>query len=112
MKTDEGELYDADEDLYALAPQTGRAPVYPRLTDRRRTRLPVHRWCAHPTRADQTLLERCVGPVLDIGCGPGRLCRALLRQGVFALGIDVAPHAVAARRGESDAVTRTPVAWR
>ncbi|MFB6717812.1 class I SAM-dependent methyltransferase [Streptomyces sp. NPDC056237] len=95
MTTDEDELYDADEDLYALALEPGRAPVYLRLTDRRRTRLPVHRWCAQPTRADQTLLERCVGPVLDIGCGPGRLCRALLCQGVFALGIDVASHAVA-----------------
>lgn len=95
MTTEENQPPPGYEDPYALALQTGRAPVYLRLTDRRRTRLPVHRWCAQPTRADQTLLERCVGPVLDIGCGPGRLCRALLRQGVFALGIDVAPHAVA-----------------
>ncbi|MFE7398804.1 class I SAM-dependent methyltransferase [Streptomyces sp. NPDC057557] len=95
MTTEENQPPPGYEDPYALALQTGRAPVYLRLTDRRRTRLPVHRWCAQPTRADQTLLERCVGPVLDIGCGPGRMCTALLRQGVFALGIDVAPHAVA-----------------
>jgi SAM-dependent methyltransferase len=41
------------------------------------------------------------GPVLDIGCGPGRLVRALTERGVPALGIDVAPLALelAAERG-------------
>ncbi|GGU99811.1 methyltransferase type 11 [Streptomyces albospinus] len=95
MTTEENRPHSGHEDPYALALQSGRAPAYLRLADGRRTRLPVHRWCAQPTRADRTLMERCVGPVLDVGCGPGRLCRALLRQGVFALGIDVAPHAVA-----------------
>ncbi|MFE7216556.1 class I SAM-dependent methyltransferase [Streptomyces sp. NPDC057611] len=57
--------------------------------------MPVHRWYAHPTLADESVLNRCVGPVLDVGCGPGRLCRVLLRRGVFALGVDVAPRAVA-----------------
>jgi SAM-dependent methyltransferase len=41
------------------------------------------------------------GPVLDIGCGPGRLVRALTERGVPALGIDLAPLALdlAAQRG-------------
>jgi SAM-dependent methyltransferase len=41
------------------------------------------------------------GPVLDIGCGPGRLVEALAARGVPALGIDLAPLAVdlATRRG-------------
>ncbi|WP_405877934.1 class I SAM-dependent methyltransferase [Streptomyces sp. NBC_01136] len=34
-------------------------------------------------------------PALDVGCGPGRLRRAFLRQGIFAVGIDVTPRAVA-----------------
>ncbi|MEU1623880.1 methyltransferase domain-containing protein [Streptomyces sp. NPDC020096] len=84
---------------YGLALQNGRGPLYLplylRLADGRRTRLPVHRWCSRPTRADETLLERCNSRVLDVGCGPGRLCRALLSRGVFALGVDVAPRAVA-----------------
>jgi SAM-dependent methyltransferase len=82
------------EDPYALALRAGRGPVYLRFADGRRTRLPVRRWCAQPTGTDETLLERCNGPVLDVGCGPGRLCRALLSRGVFALGIDIAPRAV------------------
>ncbi|MER5908840.1 class I SAM-dependent methyltransferase [Streptomyces mirabilis] len=85
----------ARRDPYALALRTGGGPVYLRLTDGRWTWLPVHRWYAQPTRADETLLKRCAGPVLDVGCGPGRLCRALLHQSIFAVGIDVAPRAVA-----------------
>ncbi len=92
---DENRSPSAHEDPYALALRTGCGPVYLRFADGRRTRLPMHRWCAQPTEADETLLERCQGPVLDVGCGPGRLCRALLGRGVFALGVDVAPRAVA-----------------
>ncbi|MEV0185182.1 class I SAM-dependent methyltransferase [Streptomyces sp. NPDC050625] len=57
--------------------------------------MPAYRWHARSTVADKTVLERCVGPVLDVGCGPGRLRRELLGPGVFALGVDIAPRAVA-----------------
>ncbi|MET8645003.1 SAM-dependent methyltransferase [Streptomyces sp. NPDC004675] len=80
---------------FALALQAGDEPVYLRLADGGRIRMPVHRWYAHPTVADESVLNRCVGPVLDVGCGPGRLCRALLSRGVFALGVDVTPRAAA-----------------
>ncbi|WP_269854744.1 class I SAM-dependent methyltransferase [Streptomyces sp. RPT161] len=69
--------------------------MYLRLADGHRTRMPVHRWYAQPTAADESVLNRCAGPVLDVGCGPGRLCRALLSRGIFALGVDVAPRVVA-----------------
>ncbi|MFK0288828.1 class I SAM-dependent methyltransferase [Streptomyces sp. NPDC090499] len=95
MTADENDLYAADEDPYALALRPGREPVYLRLEDGRRIRMPVHRWHEQPTAADRTVLERCAGPVLDIGCGPGRMCRALLSRGVFAFGVDIAPRAVA-----------------
>ncbi|WP_107486693.1 bifunctional 2-polyprenyl-6-hydroxyphenol methylase/3-demethylubiquinol 3-O-methyltransferase UbiG [Streptomyces sp. MUSC 14] len=95
MTTDEDEQYDADGEPYALALRPGREPVYLRLADGRRIRMPVHRWHEQPTAADTTVLERCIGPVLDVGCGPGRMCRALLSRGVFALGVDIAPRAVA-----------------
>ncbi|MGW1198680.1 class I SAM-dependent methyltransferase [Streptomyces sp. NPDC002536] len=94
MTTAEDGPLHADEDPYALALRTDHGPVYLRLTDGRRIRMPVHRWYAQPSAADETVLERCTGPVLDIGCGPGRLCRALLSRGVLALGIDIAPRAV------------------
>jgi SAM-dependent methyltransferase len=43
---------------------------------------------------DVSLIDRCSGPTLDVGSGPGRLTVALAERGVPALGIDVAPHAV------------------
>jgi SAM-dependent methyltransferase len=43
---------------------------------------------------DATLIDRCGGPTLDVGSGPGRLTVALAERGVPALGIDVAPEAV------------------
>jgi len=52
--------------------------------------------------ADEILLSRCVGPVLDVGCGPGRLVEALAARGTAALGIDISARAVtqtAARGG-------------
>jgi SAM-dependent methyltransferase len=43
---------------------------------------------------DASLVERCQGPTLDVGAGPGRLTVALTERGIPALGIDVTPNAV------------------
>lgn len=59
-----------------------------------RVALSVDRWQAAPGPSDEMMLAHCVGPTLDIGCGPGRLTRALADRGVLALGIDVSPVAV------------------
>jgi SAM-dependent methyltransferase len=56
--------------------------------------LPVARWLGPATGADERVLARARGPVLDIGCGPGRHVHALTRRGVLALGVDVSPVAV------------------
>lgn len=66
--------------------------------DGRRTLLDLPRWTAPPRGADLHLLERCQGSTLDIGCGPGRLTRALVGMGLPCLGVDVAPVAVAMAR--------------
>lgn len=58
------------------------------------TTLAADRWLGAPTREEQALLDRCVAPVLDAGCGPGRLVAALTDRGVPALGVDIAPGAV------------------
>lgn len=52
-------------------------------------------------RADEVVLDACRGPVLDAGCGPGRLGAALLARGTVCLGVDLDPEAVrtARRRG-------------
>ena len=57
--------------------------------------LAVRRWRRSAAGDDRWLLDRCRGPAVDLGCGPGRLLAALAARGVPALGVDVS--AVAAR---------------
>ena len=63
----------------------------------------VSRWHADADDADLTLLSRVTGPVLDIGCGPGRMVRAAMQLGLHAVGLDVSSAAleVASRLGGS-----------
>jgi glycosyltransferase A (GT-A) superfamily protein (DUF2064 family)/SAM-dependent methyltransferase len=61
----------------------------------------VARWTGRADAVDQMVVARCEAPVLDLGCGPGRMVRALVEAGVCALGIDMSAEAVelAQRRG-------------
>ena len=80
-----GELYE-----HALA---GRAHPEIEHADGTRTPLQVADWLR--TRpGDTSIVERCIGPTLDVGSGPGRLTMALAERGIPALGIDVTPYAV------------------
>ncbi|WP_327256200.1 class I SAM-dependent methyltransferase [Streptomyces sp. NBC_01244] len=90
-------------DPYTVALRRGRGPLYLRRGDGWLLPLDVERWCEAPDGADRTVLGRCRGAVLDIGCGPGRLVAALAARGHLALGIDVSSEAVArtARSGGS-----------
>jgi SAM-dependent methyltransferase len=82
--------------------------------------LPVDAWLGAAGAVDKRVLDRARGPVLDVGCGPGRHVHALARRGVLAVGIDISPAAVAlARRGgarvlEASIFDRVPGAggWR
>jgi SAM-dependent methyltransferase len=68
----------------------------------------VERWCGPPDGADEELLRRCRGPVLDIGCGPGRLTIALAERGIPVLGVDISGTAVARiRRAGASALHRS-----
>jgi SAM-dependent methyltransferase len=79
-----------------------------RTADGRALPLHVSRWCAPPDAADEELLSRCRGPVLDVGCGPGRLTAALTERGVPALGVDISRTAVAlARQAGAPALRRS-----
>ncbi|MFI5889889.1 methyltransferase domain-containing protein [Actinoplanes sp. NPDC051513] len=66
-------------------------------------------WCRDDLPGDQTLLARCTGPTLDVGCGPGRLAGALARRGCPALGIDISETAVRLARRRGAAALRRDV---
>jgi SAM-dependent methyltransferase len=79
-----------------------------RTKDGRCLPLEVRRWCAPPDPVDEELLRRCVGPVIDVGCGPGRLTLALTERGIPALGVDIARAAVErARQAGAPALRRS-----
>jgi SAM-dependent methyltransferase len=80
-----GELYE-----HALA---GRVRPDVERADGSRMPLPVDGWL-YESPADRSLLDRCQGPTLDIGSGPGRLTVALAERGIPTLGIDITPYAV------------------
>ncbi len=80
-----GELYE-----HALA---GRARPEIEHTDGSRKPLSVDGWLRE-SPGDKSILDRCEGPTLDIGSGPGRLTVALAERGIPALGIDITPYAV------------------
>jgi SAM-dependent methyltransferase len=56
--------------------------------------LAVQEWLDDAGPVDERLISRARGPVLDVGCGPGRHVHALVRRGVAVLGIDASPSAV------------------
>ncbi|HEY0812896.1 MAG TPA: methyltransferase domain-containing protein [Pseudonocardia sp.] len=64
-------------------------------SDGARARLAVHRWRRPADADDAWLLDRCTGPTVDLGCGPGRLLVALRQRSVSALGVDHSPVAQA-----------------
>jgi len=67
------------------------------------------RWHGPTTPEEHLLLEGIGGPVLDVGCGPGRVLDALARRGVAALGVDPAPAAAALARRKGCAVLQRSV---
>lgn len=56
--------------------------------------LDVAGWAADADELERRRLAEVDGPVIDIGCGPGRLVVALAERGVPVLGVDASPVAV------------------
>ncbi len=63
--------------------------------DRSALPLEVDRWSAEADEVDALVMARCQAPVLDLGCGPGRMVRGLTERGLAALGVDISSVAVA-----------------
>lgn len=90
--------------LYSKALREGHhlETVHP---DGTRAQVPVEDWRGPLRPGDSSVLERCSGATLDIGCGPGRIAAALRHAGVAAVGIDINEDAVRLARA-AGAVTR------
>ncbi len=101
------EIYDRA--LAKAAGETHSGPFRAVGDDGSRRRLPIRRWLGHAPREELDLLERAVAAVLDVGCGPGRHLAGLARLGTPALGLDIAPGAVALARARGCRVLRQSV---
>ncbi|CAB4949270.1 unannotated protein [freshwater metagenome] len=80
--------------LFGRLLDDGADDLVVRATDGAVWSMPIGRWLAPASDVDERVLDRATGPVLDVGCGPGRHVHALSRRGVTALGIELSPTAV------------------
>jgi SAM-dependent methyltransferase len=72
--------------------------------------LEVERWAGRASEVDHAFfVEPCTGPTIDLGCGPGRLVRALLGRGVSAMGVDSSAEAVRIARADGLPVLRRSI---
>ena len=67
-------------------------------TDEGELDLDLGRWHDAATDEEQDLLATVDGPVIDLGCGPGRLVVSLASRRIPALGVDSSPSAIALAR--------------
>ena len=109
-------MIEAASELYGASLRHRRALVLRDAKGNARP-VPIDTWLGAADPVDVRVLDRARGPVLDVGCGPGRHVHALARRGVLAVGVDVSPAAVALarRRGalvlEASIFHRLPGDW-
>lgn len=72
--------------------------------------MPITRWQSEATPADiELFIERCHGPTLDVGCGPGRLTAALTNRGLDTVGVDISGEAVRQTRQRGAAAVQVDI---
>ena len=67
------------------------------------------RWHGPPTLEERRMVAGLRGPVLDVGCGPGRILERVAQRGLPALGVDPAAGAVALARQRGCSVLQRSV---
>lgn len=87
----------------------GSATARLRTSSGRVLPLDVNRWWDPASTSDLAVLSDVAGPVLDVGCGPGRLVLALAARGLPVLGIDTSPAAVDAAQSRGATVLERSV---
>jgi uncharacterized protein len=90
----------------ALANQTGHWLVD---AGGHTTLLPAGRWHGPPEPAVQAVVDRCAGPTVDVGCGPGRVAAEAAGLGLISLGIDISALAVRLTRRRGATALRRDV---
>ena len=73
------------------------------------TSFDVSRFHGEATATERRLLRGLEGPLIDLGCGPGRMVKAATRSGISALGVDLSPDAVDAANAAGLTVLRRSV---
>jgi SAM-dependent methyltransferase len=80
-----------------------------RASDGQEICLDSHRWHGEVDPDERAVLGALSGPVLDVGCGPGRVVVDFGRRGVPSLGVDPAPGAVRLARERGATVLQRSV---
>jgi glycosyltransferase A (GT-A) superfamily protein (DUF2064 family) len=88
------------------------SPVHSDAPGARVLPLEARRWSGRADDVDQLVVSRCRGPVLDLGCGPGRMVQALNEAGVPALGVDMSAMAVQEARSRGSLAIQSSLADR
>jgi SAM-dependent methyltransferase len=84
------------DEPYALllgGPEGGRLALRRVGEPRATLHLDVTEWRSPASRIDRDVLGGLSGPLLDVGCGPGRMVRAAQERGLAALGVDISAQA-------------------
>jgi glycosyltransferase A (GT-A) superfamily protein (DUF2064 family)/SAM-dependent methyltransferase len=68
--------------------------------------LDISRWSGGADAVDMLVVARCEPPVIDLGCGPGRMLQALGESGRAALGVDMSLVAVRMTRARGGLALR------
>ena len=68
--------------------------------------LDIARWSGAADAVDMLVVARCEPPVIDLGCGPGRMVQALTESGRAALGVDMSSVAVELSRARGGMALR------
>ena len=68
--------------------------------------LDISRWTGDADAVDMLVVARCEPPVIDLGCGPGRMVQALNESGLAALGVDMSSVAIGLSRARGGLALR------
>jgi rSAM/selenodomain-associated transferase 1 len=95
-------LFDAAYTGITTVSNLGRAGI----KDENPLPLDISRWSGPADAVDMLVVARCEPPVIDLGCGPGRMVQALTESGQPALGVDMSSVAVELSRARGGLALR------